>query len=189
MQIVAERDIYLAYKITDVVSREAGDCEILHELLRLLALRNAGFAAILASALREERRTAMIRGLLRDVTAPEQRFLLALLIAATNRSVVESMMRTRFPGADPETKMLELIGEMTVNKKLANFDKLSLRLLQFALRGASFEQVEGAFNRRFGEGHEALETVRRQWNRLHTDSPFSPLLAPLSSAKTSAVAV
>ena len=110
-------------------------------------------------------------------------------MTATNRSVVESMMRTRFPDTDPETKILQLIGEMTANKKLANFDKLTLRLFQFAIRGASFDQVESAFNRRFGEGHDGLETVRRQWTRLHTESPFSPLLAPLSTAKSSALPV
>jgi hypothetical protein len=86
------------------------------------------------------------------------------------------MMRTRFPGQDPETKILELIREMTENKKLVNFDKVTLRLFQFAIRGASFDDVEDAFNRRFGEGHAALETVRLQWLRLHAESPFSPML-------------
>ena len=42
--------------------------------------------------------------------------------------------------------------------------------------GASFDDVEDAFHRRFGEGHEALETVRVQWLRLHAESPFSPML-------------
>jgi hypothetical protein len=176
MQIVSERDIFFAYKVIDTVSRQVGDCEILNELLRVLALRDAGFTAVLEAALREERRTASIRALLKDVTNAEQRFLLALLITAPNRSVVDAMMRKRFPAHDPETKILELIAEMTANKKFVNFDKLTLRLFQFAIRGASFDDVEDAFHRRFGEGHEALETVRVQWLRLHAESPFSPML-------------
>jgi hypothetical protein len=176
LQVVSERDIFLAYKVIESVSRNAGDCEILHELLRCLALRNADFAAILEPALREDRRAASIRSHLRDVSNSEHRYLLALLISAPNRDVVDSMMRARFPGLDPETKIIELIREMTESKQFFNCDKLTLRLLQFAMRGASFDTVESAFNQRFGEGHAAFESVRSQWSRLHSETTLAALL-------------
>ena len=176
IELIAERALFVAYRLIESVSRLAGEGAMLRELLDRLAKRDAGFAATLELALHEERRATSLRNNLKTVTDEEQRFLLALLLSAPDRTVIDAMLRSRFRGTDPETKVLELMRALTAGKTMFKFDKLTLRLLQFAMRGASFDAVQSAFIARFGARNEALGTVRSLWETLHSEPALSPLL-------------
>jgi hypothetical protein len=179
LDIVAQRDFYFAYRVVEKAYQMGGNCAGVDELFRALALRHAEFAAMLEAALREERRASSISRHLTHVTNPEHRVLLALLINAPNRGVVDQAMQACFPGHEPEAKLLALIGEMSQNDEpVFGFDNLSLRLLQFAMRGADLAAVEDVFERRFGTGHRALAPLRERWQAIHSESVLAPLLCP-----------
>jgi hypothetical protein len=178
LDIVAGRDYLFAYKIIEAVSRISGECDVLDELLQCLKRRNAEFAAIVAAALCEERRVSSLSRHLKNVPDAANRILLALLMNAPDRDVVDLILRARFPERDPEATILESMRQLASGSKpVFDFDKVSLLLLKFAMRGASFDSVSKAFVTKFGDaGYAIQDALCERWTRIHDMAALKALL-------------
>jgi len=174
-QTIATGDIWLAYKVIEISALGASNSETA-ELLNALRKRHAGFADILAAAMLEKSRHDSIMRAMQEIVHPEHRYFLAMLFNVPNRAEIDQLIKTRFPNADPEEKIVEGVSALSASGHLnLGRDERSLSLLRFALRGASFKDAAHALSEQFGDDSETQAATAQTWYKIK----FAGLLKPL----------
>jgi hypothetical protein len=175
LRLVASRDLWFAYKVVQLAGHRDVESETFRELLAALAQRHPTLARVLEAVLREDHRVRAILRHLKDVTDPDHRALLALLINAPNRAAIDRLVRAAHPGEDPERLILDWLRTLSERGQIGlRLDAVALRMLQFAMRGASFASVEPPWREHFGD--ESLAIARDVWDQIHAARTLEPLL-------------
>jgi hypothetical protein len=181
LRLVASRDLWFAFKVIELAARRGMESESFHELLLVLSARHPTLARVLEAVLREEQRVRAIVRHLKDVTDPDHRSLLALLINAPNRTAIDRLVGAAHPGADPERLILGWLQTLSERGQIGlRLDAVALRVLQFAMRGATFADLERPWCERFGD--ESLAAARLLWDQVHAARTLEPLLRTASTA-------
>ncbi len=163
---VASGDWWHSYQACRVAASEELHSAITLELQALLRRRHARLAGTAAGAFREMHRERLITRLMKSMKQPEMRLLLAMLLRAPDRTVIEDLIRRRFPQEEPLTKLLGLVDELAARHNLGTSITRPSLLLGPALRG---------------EGAPTSAELRRDWHRLHTLDLFRPLFSTVAA--------
>ena len=122
------------------------------------------------------------------VSDPEQRFFLALLLNVEGRERIYSLIKQRFPDAEPLEKVLDwtydlansrIAGEEKANALgIPDFGDIDLYVLEQIPNGRSGSEIETAFRTDHGEraSNDTL-TISERENRIRQAVIFRPLLA------------
>ncbi len=122
------------------------------------------------------------------VNDPEQRFFLALLMNVEGREQIFSLIKKRFPDAEPLDKILDWVYDLSQTKVLglnipnalgiADFGDLDLFILENMLKNTSDEEMRNALQTEYGiEDVEALEqTLTNKKEQIKQSVIFQPLL-------------
>ena len=121
------------------------------------------------------------------VTNPEHRFFFALLLNVEGRSRMLSLVKERFPEADPIDKILDwtydlaqtrVVGVNTPNALgLENFDDLDLSILENLLRGRSEAETLKALSGEYSEEKLNAADADGKLSRIRNSVIFQPLLS------------
>jgi len=121
------------------------------------------------------------------VTNAEHRFFFALLLNVEGRSRILSLVKERFPDADPIDKILDwtydlaqtrVVGVNTPNALgLENFDDLDLSILENLLRGRSETATMEKLTAEYGEEKLNAADVDGKLSRIRNSIIFQPLLS------------
>ena len=127
------------------------------------------------------------------VTNPEHRFFFALLLNVDERDRLLSLIKQRFPDADPIDKVLDwtydlaqtrVVGVNTPNALgMENFDAVDLSILENLLRGKSSDEVRAAVAEEYGPEKLEASGFHQKMDRIRRSVIFAPLLATNSVAR------
>ncbi len=120
------------------------------------------------------------------VDDPEQRFFLALLLNVEGRERIYSLIKQRFPDAEPIEKVLDWTYDLA-NSRIAgeekatalglpDFGDIDLYVLEQILNGRSGGEIETAFRTDHGEPTAAHALAEKE-DRIRNAAIFQPLLA------------
>jgi hypothetical protein len=128
------------------------------------------------AAAEEQRRQANITARRNAIRDPDFRYFLALLLNAPNRKTIYHLIAERYPGESPEALVLQWITGLSAQRLVGlEFDALSLKLLQFALRDVPYEGVREAIEEAFKlEAGQEVE-LRSLWDELQSALFLQPL--------------
>lgn len=133
-----------------------------------------------------------------QITSPEHRFFLALLLNVPDRRLALEMVSQRFPGQDPVETVIDWVEELANTKVwgssepnalgVENFDDDFLFVFRGLLEGLSLGQIKAAFTKECsGEHAEDLESKPKELFESFRNSPLfkfilfdSPSKAPAS---------
>jgi hypothetical protein len=121
------------------------------------------------------------------VTNPEHRFFLALLLNVEGREKILSLVKTRFPDADPISKILDwtfelaqtrVVGINTPNALgLENFGDIDLTILESLLRGKSETEILDGLSAEYGTEKLVEADPEGKLTRIRNSVIFRPLLS------------
>ncbi len=121
------------------------------------------------------------------VTDPEHRFFFALLLNVEGRSRILSLVKERFPDAEPIDKILDwtydlaqtrVVGVNTPNAiGLENFDDLDLSILENLLRGKSDTETLDELAAEYGADKIEVRGAKGKLQRIRDSVIFAPLLS------------
>jgi len=120
------------------------------------------------------------------VTEPEHRFFFALLLNVEGRETIFSLVKQRFPDADPIEKVLDwthdlantrVVGVNTPNALgLEGFDDVDLSILESLLRRRSEDEARQSLATDYGTEKIAAMDVDGKLARIRESAIFQPLL-------------
>src|SRR5687768_16378218 len=120
------------------------------------------------------------------VTEPEHRFFFALLLNVEGRETIFSLVKQRFPDADPIERVLDwthdlahtrVVGVNTPNALgLEGFDDVDLSILESFLRGKSEDDARQSLAIDYGAEKIAAMDVDGKLARIRESAIFQPLL-------------
>ena len=120
------------------------------------------------------------------VTEPEHRFFFALLLNVEGRETIFSLIKQRFPDADPVEKVLDwthdlahtrVVGVNTPNALgLEGFDDVDISILESFLRGRSEDEARESLATDYGTEKMATLDVDGKLARIRESAIFQPLL-------------
>lgn len=176
-RIVRERDLWFAFKVVELAALRDVTSETYASLLTALTARHPALGRILAKALREELRQGMVQAQMRSVRSYDHRFLFALLLNAPNRTVIDDLIRARYPDVEPETRLVEWIEQLASDGRIGlEIDETSIALLQQAMRGQTFTNAAKMLDERVCGDPQLLSAARKTWYRIHSAELLQPLV-------------
>lgn len=120
------------------------------------------------------------------VTNTEHRFFLALLMNVAGRDRIFSLIRQRFPDADPLEKVLDWSLDLAQTRVLgvnipnalgiADFGDMDLFILENLLRDKPDEQIKEEFAADYGSERTAAADLDRRFTQIRESVIFRPLL-------------
>ena len=120
------------------------------------------------------------------VTDPEHRFFFALLLNVEGRETITSLIKNKYPDADPVEKILDwthdlaqtrVVGVNTPNALgMENFDDVDVTLLENLLRGNSDAEALENVRADYGPDRVAAVDLDEKLARLNRSPIFRPLL-------------
>ena len=121
------------------------------------------------------------------VTDPEHRFFFALLLNVEGRERILSLVKARFPDADPISKILDWTYDLSQTRVVGvnipnalgmeNFDDIDLSILEHLLHGRSESETREALTAEYGAEKTEASHVDGKFERLRGSVIFRPLLA------------
>lgn len=121
------------------------------------------------------------------VTDAEHRFFFALLLNVDGRDRILSLVRERFPDADPIEKVLDWVHDLAQTRVVGvntpnalgieNFDDVDISILEGWLRGRSDDEILEALTSEYGSDKLASLDLTGKMVRLRGSSVFRPLLS------------
>lgn len=121
------------------------------------------------------------------VTDPEHRFFLALLMNVDGRDRIFSLIKQRFPEADPLEKVLDWTFDLAQTRVvgvnipnalgIADFNDMDLFLLENLLKDKSDEQIKADFTADYGAERAASADLDARFAKIRESVIFKPLLA------------
>jgi hypothetical protein len=154
---------------------DRADPETIAALMDVVRRRDAGAAEMLGRTFAETRRLRDVSIRRGSVRRPEHRFLLALLLYAPDRRVIDELVGARYPGVKPAEAIWRWIDELCREDLLdLPHDELWLTVLRHMLAG---DDVRGALVEEYGEA----EVAARDGDLRELEGAIrgSPLLRPL----------
>lgn len=157
-------------------------------LLDAAGSRHAKFADVLPDVFAHREKQDEIVKLRATVTNPEHRYFLALLLNAENREQVFSLIKKRFPQADPLDKVLDWVMEMSQTRifgatptnalGIPDFDNFDLLVLEKLLEDKAEEEIaESVKAETPGErADQLIETLPARIAKIRGAVIFQPLL-------------
>ncbi|MBI3653577.1 MAG: hypothetical protein HY231_21310 [Acidobacteria bacterium] len=177
--LIESCDLWMAYKILAMVQRKFQASEPWHQLLKRAHKRHGERLNWLLPCLQEQSREIQIIARREIVHEADYRFFLALLLNVPDKDLIYQLLVKRYPHEEPEALVLKWLQELSERKLIAlEFNALSLRMVQLALRGFSFERAQVAVRQAFSlaETAEVESKLTALWSELRN----TPILRPLT---------
>jgi hypothetical protein len=121
------------------------------------------------------------------VTDPEHRFFLALLMNVDGRDRIFSLIKQRFPDADPLDKVLDWSFELAQTRVIgvnipnalgiADFNEIDLFFLENLLKGRTDDETREAFSTDYGAERAAATDIDGKLAKIRESVIFEPLLS------------
>lgn len=119
------------------------------------------------------------------VTNPEHRFFLALLMNLEGRETIFSLIRQRYPEADPLDKVLDWVFDLAQTRVLGTnsqnalgidgFDNLDILVLEGVLRDKTDDEITDELKREAAEKPQLLRDLEARLTRIRKANIFRPL--------------
>ncbi len=157
-------------------------------LLEIVKKRHGSLAECLPQVFAHQAKVEEIVSRRSYVNDPEQRFFLALLMNVEGREQIFSLIKERFPDAEPLDKVLDWVYDLSQTKVLgsnipnalgiADFGDLDLFILESMLKNSSDEEMQNALQTEYGiEDVASLEkTLTDKKEQIKQSIIFQPLL-------------
>jgi hypothetical protein len=156
------------------------------KFLAIVQQRHGAKAARLSEVFDHREKTTQLVRRRSYVTNPEHRFFIALLLNVDGRERIFSLIKSRFPDADPIDKVLDwtydlaqtrVVGVNTPNALgIEGFDDFDLSILEQLLRGKSDEEVNASLIADYGEERTIANGAPARLARIRESIIFRPLL-------------
>jgi hypothetical protein len=121
------------------------------------------------------------------VTDPEQRFFFALLLNVEGRERILSLVKARFPDADPIEKVLDWVHDLAQTRVVGvntpnalgieNFDDVDLSILEGLLRGKTDVDIRNDLDAEYGSEKLQSSGYDQKLERIRNSVIFAPLLS------------
>jgi len=185
--LIQQENPWLLFTVLSLVYHKYRGTLEWSELLDAARRTHGSLVDDLMPCLEEQDRDLSIVARREQVHEPLYRFLIALLLNVPDKQVLYSLVEKAYPGNDPEKLCLTWIREMAEKRLLgAEFNAVSLHLLESAVHGREFEQAKKELAQHF----ELAQTDREHqqllnlWSEIHAFQLFSPLLRKRPGNKT-----
>jgi len=174
--LVRTSDFWTALRVVGLAVRTLHEAPELEELLAEARVRHGERISYVIAAAEEQRRQANITARRQVIRDPDFRYFLALLLNVPDRRTIYDLIADRYPRRNPEALVLRWVAELSEQRRIGlEFDALSLKLLEFALRDVPFEDVRGALEEAFGLDPKQQVELRALWDELHSALLLRPL--------------
>jgi hypothetical protein len=185
VRLIAGGDFWLTLRVLGLALRQVPGSRAAEDLVAAARERHGARVDYLVAAAEEQRRQADIVARREKVRDPDQRFFLALLLNAPDRETFLELIEAREPGVDPRARIVGWLRELSAAGLIGlEFNALSLKLLEFALRDEPFDAVREALRTAFDLDAAELAQLAAVWEELHS----ALVLSPLFSSREPAVA-
>jgi hypothetical protein len=172
-RLASAQDPWFAYKILELGFLSGIQGPRFAALLGAARARHPELTAAAGPALEYQRRHIDVAKRMRELREEEMRYFLAMLMNMPSLPQIEALVARRFPGGDPQAKIVGWIERLAANGALGfALDDAARRLLKSALHGANVDAALEAFE---GAGPERIAHLRKTWYQIHS----VPLLQPL----------
>jgi hypothetical protein len=171
VSVIAEHDLLTAFRAARSVLRSSAAESVKKQVFERFAERDASLAHIMSEVVERQRRDGVLVAKRAEITDPEQRFLLALLLNIPDRSTILSLVSDRFPDVDPAHKVSTLFCDMASVLELPLRGKAA-EMLETAISCSSLEAFLAVASASADVSGEALERV---WRGLTGIPAFAPL--------------
>ena len=179
-------DLWLAYKILELTALHDIYSALFGQFAQIVRSRHSRIADVMVAGLRENLRQRMVKGEMDRISNEDERYLLAMILNAPGRTVIDRLLQERFPRCDPNEKLVELVSALSQRGQSGlRFNGKELEMLPYALRGIPFgETLQAAF-----PGTANRDVLKRDWYALHSAPFLRPLLAESAAAARAPAAV
>lgn len=168
------------------VSEKENRYEKLFEIVRR---RHGALAEILPKVFESEAKISQLINRRSYITNPEHRFFLALLLNVEGKQRILSLVKARFPEADPLEKVLDWVSELAQTKVLGlnvpnalgieNFNDYDLFVLEDLLKGLSLEEIQTNLQAESqnSNAEELLNDLNKRIEKIRQAVIFEPLFS------------
>lgn len=175
-EIVKTGDWWDCFRVARLTAGVDVNAPLAADILTMVRERDRTAADTIAHALREMHRESVISGMMKTAKDPEQRMLLAMLLHAPGRSLIEQLVQSRFPAEQPITAIARMIDSLAEQRDLGLKIQRPSLLLEPALRGNTYAEAESHCASFLGDRMPPASALRRDWYALHSLDLFRPLL-------------
>jgi hypothetical protein len=164
-----------------------------HELFKKAHRKHGQLINLLPPVISEMQRESVLIDLRSQITDPEHRFFLALLLNLPHRALVLDMVKRRFPDTDPVDKICGWMTELSAIKSVKSpeinilgsegFGDEHQFLLRRLLTGDSIEQVKELLGRDMpARSQERTAVIEKLYKSIHSSLLMKSLLAETPAA-------
>lgn len=170
-------DPWMLYHVLAIAYRKSDDQANWTQLLRQVNPEHQELLHYIVPCLRQDSRDMRITLLRSAVHDPTHRFFLALLLNVPTRSDLYRLIAERFGNKDPESLILQWLGEIFSEKRMGvRLTSSSLFLLQLMLKDPDFDRSKQFLRNSFENGNFEEQQLREAWTRIHSIDMFDTLL-------------
>lgn len=160
----------------------------LEELFAVIKQRHGEFADVLIKTFEYRERMFEIINRRNYITDSEHRFFLALLMNIEGKELIFSLIKEKFPEAEPLDKILDWVYDLSQTRVLGlnvpnalgieNFDDFDLFILECFLKGMSDKEIEQALDSEYPPENtkELLKNIEERKEKIRNAPIFYPLL-------------
>ncbi|MGI8669038.1 MAG: hypothetical protein ACR2J3_04220 [Aridibacter sp.] len=160
----------------------------LEEFFGVIRKRHGDFADVLIKTFQYQERIGEIINRRNYITEPEHRFFLALLMNVEGKELIFSLVKEKFPEADPLDKILDWVYDLSQTRVLGlnvpnalgieNFDDFDLFILECFLKDMSDNELEEALRAEYPSenAEELLKNIEARKEKIRNALIFYPLL-------------
>lgn len=179
---------YLQSNQIDQLFKLDAPTERVDKFMEVIKKRHGHLAEVFPKVFAHEQKVNEIISRRNYVTDPEQRFFLALLMNVDGKERIMSLVKERFPEAEPLDKILDWIFDLSQTKVLglnvpnalgvADFDDFDLFILECFLNDQSEEEIEVTLKKEYPSenGAELLKSLGDRKEKIREATIFKPLL-------------
>jgi hypothetical protein len=158
------------------------------KLFEIVKKRHGALAEVFPKVFAQEEKIGQIINRRSYITNPEHRFFLALLLNVEGRKRILSLVKARFPEADPLEKILDWVSELSQTKVfglnvpnalgIEGFNDYDLIVLEDLMRGLSVEEMHQNMQTEnpTQNGEESLESLKKRIEKIQQSIILEPLL-------------
>jgi hypothetical protein len=178
--LLQHADFWLAYRTLAAAFRTLDGSERWHELECLARSRFGGRVDYLRPVFEEQRRQQNIIARREQIHDAGHRFLLALLLNVPTRDGIYRLLNARYPELDPRELIVRWIRELASEQQIGlDFNPLSLVVLEYALDGATLDDVRSSLRNVFPPDQVTAQEPKLQqlWEEIRQALLLKPLFA------------
>lgn len=160
----------------------------LEEFFAVIKQRHGEFADVLVKTFEYRERMFEIINRRNYITDSEHRFFLALLMNIEGKKLIFSLIKEKFPEAEPLDKILDWVYDLSQTRVLGlnvpnalgieNFNDFDLFILECFLKGMSDKEIEQALDSEYPPENtkELLKNIEERKEKIRNAPIFYPLL-------------